>query len=122
MAGSFLDNPENKKTTNHIDSIKTNNFYLNLEKATHSENNKHAFDTGLRIGSCTGKFGKDHHLSMPIVKLTINGTLVSEYEGIMDAHRQTGLDASGIAKCCKGKYKTVGGNIWEYKSDYNGRN
>jgi hypothetical protein len=47
VATAFIPNPENKKEVNHIDGNKANNHYSNLEWATHSENVKHAYDTGL---------------------------------------------------------------------------
>lgn len=42
VAIHFLDNPESKKTVNHKDFNKTNNFYQNLEWTTHKENLHHA--------------------------------------------------------------------------------
>lgn len=47
VAQSFIPNPENKRTVNHIDCDKTNNDISNLEWATDSENMKHAFSNGL---------------------------------------------------------------------------
>ena len=47
VAEAFIPNPENKRTINHIDGNPQNNKIGNLEWATHSENNNHAFDNGL---------------------------------------------------------------------------
>lgn len=45
---AFYSNLDNKKTINHKNGIKTDNFFLNLEWSTHSENNRHAFETGIK--------------------------------------------------------------------------
>ena len=60
LATLFIPNPENKRTVNHINGIKSDNRLVNLEWATDLENNKHAFDTGLKLkmngeGSPTSK-------------------------------------------------------------------
>lgn len=47
VAEAFIPNPENKPTVNHIDGNGINNDVDNLEWATYSEQNYHAYLTGL---------------------------------------------------------------------------
>lgn len=49
IAEAFIPNPGNKRCINHIRSIRHDNSLSNIEWATHSENNKHAFDFGFQI-------------------------------------------------------------------------
>jgi hypothetical protein len=68
VAIAFIDNPYDKYTVNHKDGNKSNNNIDNLEWATYSEQEIHAYDIGLK------KRGSEHHSSKKI-RDTITGTI-----------------------------------------------
>jgi hypothetical protein len=43
VAMAFIKNEDNKKIINHLDGVKNNNYYENLEWSTYSENTNHAY-------------------------------------------------------------------------------
>lgn len=59
IAESFIPNPFNKKTVNHINGIKSDNRVENLEWATYSENIIHGYELGLQ----KKRFGELSNLS-----------------------------------------------------------
>lgn len=48
VAYAWLPNPNNLETVNHIDGVKTNNHYSNLEWMNRSNQLQHAYDLGLK--------------------------------------------------------------------------
>ena len=59
--------------------------------------------------------GKVYAPIKAVLQFSKNGEFIAEYPSLMDAERHTGLSASNICACCKGKYKSCGGFIWRYK-------
>lgn len=59
VAIAFVNNLKNTNIVNHIDGNKLNNIYTNLEWITSSQNNTHAYKTGLkRPCKTTGRISK----------------------------------------------------------------
>ena len=85
---------------NHRDENKENNQLDNLEWLSHKEN----CDYGTRNERIRKVLGK--------TVLCIETGVI--YSSTMDAARQTGIDHSGISKCCRGIYRTCGGFHWKY--------
>jgi len=56
---AFIPNPENKPEINHIDGVKTNNWYRNLEWATSAENKQHAMEMGCYDNASFTRVGTD---------------------------------------------------------------
>ena len=79
-----------------------------------------------RTGEKNPNFGKhfsdEHrkHISeskpkKPVLQFSKNGEFIAEYPSAREAERQTGCRNGSICECCKGKRKSCGGYIWEYK-------
>lgn len=78
---NFVENPENKPEVNHIDGVKTNNHFSNLEWATRQEQVIHAFKLGLKVGPKGSKNGRSilTEKDIPVIRnMFIKGITKSE--------------------------------------------
>lgn len=75
VAEAFISNPENKPCINHKNGIKSDNRVVNLEGCTYSENNKHAYDTGLKLkgeNHCNAKLSDKQVEAIRALRSTTN--------------------------------------------------
>lgn len=110
VAEAFLDNPDGKRTVNHKDGNVLNNVLENLEWATYGENIKHSYDVLGRKAPWTGKFGADHRVSKPVVRVE-DGKL---YPSVKAAAIDVGVNRAAIHKVLSGKTKTSASFSWRY--------
>jgi len=102
LAETFIPNPGNKRTVNHIDGVKQNNDLTNLEWATDSENIKHAYRNSLN--HCSTKKVTDELLEEILASFLHGNTLTSlvvSYPfslGTLSTHISTYAESVGKAE------------------------
>lgn len=106
VAFAFLDKIDGKNHINHKDGNKSNNRVDNLEWCSCSENNIHARSHGLTTNDSQ---------KTPILQITLNGTVINEYNSISEAKKTTGI--KHITSVLTGERNTAGGYVWKYKDE-----
>ena len=103
VAEAFIPNNDNKPFVNHIDKNKQNDNVDNLEWVTPFENWKHSEN-------------EQTNKMMKVQKLCKETEVVlEEYDSLMEAGRQNGINQGNITNCIKGRCKSVGGFKWKLK-------
>src|SRR5699024_1348986 len=102
VAMAFIPNPDNKPQVNHINGNKKDNCVKNLEWCTSSENNLHAYKTGINKGSkpWLGKTGFQNATSIPVSQIDLNtGNVIATFGSMQEAGRITGCSPQKIGQC-----------------------
>lgn len=125
VAIAFIPNPNDLPMVNHKDEDKTNNNVNNLEWCTIAYNNNY----GTKIErqskslskSMTGKKGKEHPSSKPILMYDKEGNFIRRFDSTADANEYFGKSryCSGINDCLRGRNKTAYGFIFKYEDEEN---
>lgn len=97
---------------NHINGIRNDNRAENLEWATYRQNQLHRYVIG-GVGTCLGKFSKDHPTSKAVISTNLKTGEQVRYESAMDAVRK-GFDSGLISRCCHGKIASHKGLSWRF--------
>lgn len=103
----------------HIDTNRLNNHPSNLRWVTPKENCNNPLTRIHRSDVRKGKQLNRPDQSKGVIKLSLNNKIILHfYPSVRQASRETGVDYSHISKCCRGKYKSVGGYKWKYVKDF----
>ena len=105
VSEAFIPNPNNLKTVNHKDEVKTNNTVSNLEWMSMRDNNNY----GTRNKRAAESLSKQVQM---FDKST--GELLATFPSTHEAARVTGINQGDISSCCLGKLKSSGGYVWRY--------
>lgn len=63
------------------------------------------------------KYEAPSNANRGVCQYSLSGQLISRFESLSQAARETECISSDICCCCKGKKKTAGGYIWKYTDD-----
>lgn len=113
VAEAFIPNVYNLPEINHKDENKENNRVDNLEWCTYYYN----IHYGSAIQRGRGKQLNNKRTSKSVLKIGKNNEIISKYDSINEASRQTNINCVNICQCCNKKRKTAGGYKWVFAKE-----
>lgn len=114
VAGAFVPNPNGYSEINHRDENKVNNYANNLEWCTRRHNVNH--------GTMIERSAQARSKKVKAINIKTNEVIT--FNSTVEAGRK-GYNQGGVAKACRGTYKTITGKLigdghlyrgyrWEY--------
>ena len=103
VAKTFIQNPKNKPTVNHINKKRSDNRVINLEWATYNEQS---------YKENRNKYIKLHGKS--INQYDLNNNYIKTWNKAIDVENELQINRKNILKVLKGERKQCGGFIWKY--------
>ena len=100
VANAFCENADCFPCVNHINEIKTDNHYTNLEPCTIAYNNNY--------GTRNDRSAEAHKKKVRCVELDM------EFDSLLDAAAYVGASFQNISACLRGKQKKCAGYKWIY--------
>ena len=84
----------------------------NIRLVTWAENLKKQ-NNDLKNGTGTSGLAR----CIPVLQLSLDGTVLKEFFSAVEAGRQTGIKSKSISGTCNGDQKTAGGYKWRFKNE-----
>lgn len=116
VAMAFIDNPKNKPEVNHKNGVRKDNIVSNLEWVTRSENTKHAYEFLNHQKFWKGKVGCLNPCSKKVDQYDLFGNYLKTWESATLIQTLTGMYQANISATCNGRYKSMYGYIWKWRT------